>query len=501
MKKINFSLHPNLFSCLAGALAVLALPPINILPAMFLSLAALVYFIAHAENKKQAFWRGWFWGLGYFVMGLYWINVALTVDWPRFAWLIPLCALGLPSVLAIYIGFTGLATHVVARRFQKNKVAAILLFPLFWTEFEIIRGWALTGFPWNSIGISFIDFAPLLQSASIIGMYGLGFVIAASVALWVASYELSKLKIALRGAAAAILIIIASFGFYRLNYMDMGGETLRLRLVQPNVPQNEKWDTAHREGNLKKLLTLTAHGSPVDLVVWPEAAVPYILSETPGVRTVIARALPPQAMLATGAIRRDENGQLYNSVEYVNWHGEITGHYDKSHLVPFGEYVPFGKYIPLPVVTAFSGLGRGDGPQTQNLGDLRISPMICYEIIFPGEVAVENAQLIINVTNDAWYGDTIGPHQHLAQARMRAVEEGITVARAANTGISAVIDRYGRVITSLPFDKMGAVDAKVQIPAEAPPPAAHKGFYLYLFGLMACYLLVVIACLRTTTKA
>ena len=236
------------------------------------------------------------------------------------------------------------------------------------------------------------------------------------------------------------------------------------------------------------MLTASPGITAPNLVVWPEAAAPYPLAPLPQVRARIAQALPPGALLATGSIRRDEQTRkLYNSLEYLNSRGEILGHYDKFHLVPFGEYMPYSDVIHIPAVAEiFGNLGRGQGPATQIMNGLRISPMICYEAIFPGEVTDNgNPQLLLNVTDDVWYGNTSGPYQHLAQARARAVEEGLPLVRAANNGISAVVDRFGHVIQSIPYDAVGYFDAQITI-ADQPqrPPAANGMFYAWL-GLIA----------------
>ncbi|HCM83135.1 MAG TPA: apolipoprotein N-acyltransferase [Alphaproteobacteria bacterium] len=489
--------HPNLFLFLAGALAVAALPPINILPLIFLSLAFLILQIVNARNTRQAFARGFWWGLGYFAVGFYWINVALTVDWPRFAWLLPLCAIGLPAIVAIYSGLCSAAVFVTANYTRRPRLGIILLFPIFWTALEILRGHALSGFPWNVIGTAFTDFSALFQILSVVGIYGAGFIIALCAALCVAAFELPKHKFKYLGAAMVIIIAVAVFGAIRLQQDIPSEKILNVRIVQPNIPQDEKWDMASRQKNLGKLMALTAEPSNLvpDLVVWPEASVPYILSEVPEARMIIAEHLPRGAILAAGTIRRDaQTQQFFNSIEYMDVSSEILSHYDKFHLVPFGEYVPFGKYIPLPVVTAFSGLGRGAGPQTQIIAGVGISPLVCYEVIFPGEVVdVKNhPQLLLNVTNDGWYGNTIGPHQHLAQARARAVEEGIPLVRAANTGISVAVDRFGRIQKSLSYGTDGMIDAEVIITDTAPPLSAGGGFYLYLSVLIGIYAVFVI---------
>lgn len=499
-----FFKKPNLSLFLVGAAATLALPPLNILPLGFFSLAFLLHQLICAEAAHQAFARGACWGLGYFIFGLYWVSFALTLHWPEFAWLMPFSILGLPGLMTFYVALMGAGLFTLAQRFENKKLATILFFPVFWTGSEWLRGNAFTGFPWNLIGTTFTDFTPLFQTAAIIGVYGLGFVIAAITSLWMASYELPKSKFALQIICVAIIAVMLGFGYWRTAEPVLPTKTLHVRIVQPNISQEGKWDLARRTGILNTLLRLTAEPAarPPDIVVWPEAAAPFILAETPNVRMAIARAMPPGATLITGAIRRDSHGQFFNSIEYLDSSGSILGHYDKSHLVPFGEYMPFAKYIPLPAVAQFFGdMGRGPGPQTQFVDGAAISPLICYEAIFPGEVtniAPMRPQLLVNVTDDAWYGKTAGPHQHLAEVRARAVEEGIPLIRSANTGISAAADRYGRVTAELPFGTEGVIDTEVQLATNtSPPPAAGGGFYGYLGALMLVYLFGSIFLLKT----
>ena len=500
-----FAMRSNLSLFFAGALATLALPPLNILPFIFLSLALLAHQFATAATLKQAFARGWWWGAGYFIFGWYWISFALLVDWPKFAWLLPLSILALPCAMAIYIGLCGTAIHLIARKFVQKKLAAILIFPICFTAFEILRGYLFTGFPWNIIGGTLTEYAWLFQGAAVVGVYGLGFLMTLATALWLASYEITSpfWKFICRAKPFSIFIVLAIFGFWRMHQIETT-TPLQVRIVQPNTSEEGRWDMPRRIQIMQNLLDLTRAPAAVapKFVVWPEAATPFIIASEPNVRAAIAHVLPRGAMLITGSIRRDtQTGQMYNSMEYITAHGEIAGHYDKSHLVPFGEYMPFAKYIHMPAVAEFFGdMGHGDGAVTQTIGGVRMSPLICYEAIFPGAVTPDKParpQMLVNVTEDGWYGKTTGPHQHLAQARARAVEEGIPLVRAANTGISAVVDRFGRIQNAMPYGTQGVMDAEVQLPSGAnPPPAAGGGFYKYLFGLMGIYLAWIIGLMR-----
>jgi len=493
-------LNSNLFTFLAGALAVLALPPINVLPLMFLSIGWLIHQLANATTWKQAATRGWWFGLGYFVVGLYWVSFALFVDWPKFAWLLPFSIFGLPILMTIYVAAMCALLFWLARKFSNPKLATILFFPFFWLAGEWLRGTVFTGFPWNLIGESFTEWNWLFQGAAIVGVYGLGFLITLACAMWLASYQINSpfWKFACRAKPIGILIVLAAFGFWRVHQIAPT-RPLQVRIVQPNTSEEGRWDFARRVNIMNTLLRMTDEPATIapQLVVWPEAATPFIIAQEPNVRSAIARVLPPGAMLATGSIRRDAaTRQIFNSMEFVNARGEITGHYDKSHLVPFGEYMPLAKYwtkyLHIKAVAEFFGdMGSGSGPETQTVGGVRISPLICYEAIFAGEVIAQNPrpQLLVNVTEDGWYGNTIGPHQHLAQARARAVEEGIPLVRAANTGISALVDRFGRVEKSLPYGTQGVLDGEIQIPVtDNTPPSAGGHFWIYLGILMAVHL-------------
>jgi len=500
--------NSNLFLFLSGALATLSLPPTNILPLIFLSLGFFIYQLARAETWQQAAARGWWFGMGYFVVGLYWVSFALFVDWPKFAWLLPFSVFGLPILMTVYITLMSSLLFWTASKFPNHKLATILLFPVFWTTAECLRGMAFTGFPWNLIGESLTDWTWLFQGAAIIGVYGLGFLISMVTALWLASYELNNVpfwKWVFRTKPIGILIVLAVFGFWRIHQTEPT-KSLQVRIVQPNTSEEGRWDFARRVSIMNTLLKLTDHPGIIlpEMVVWPEAAMPFIIAQEPNVRSAIARVLPPDAVLVTGSIRRDaKTGQLFNSMEFLNDDGQITGHYDKSHLVPFGEYMPFAKYLHIKAVAQFFGdMGHGAGPETQMVGNIHISPFICYEAIFPGAITANGStrpQLLVNVTEDGWYGDTTGPHQHLAQARARAVEEGIPLVRAANTGISATVDRFGRIQNFLPYGIQGILDSEVALPMiDDPPPAANGGFYKYWGALITVYLLFTLWLLNRT---
>jgi apolipoprotein N-acyltransferase len=277
---------------------------------------------------------------------------------------------------------------------------------------------------------------------------------------------------------------------------------VRLRLVQANIDQRLKWQDGERVRTLQKYLALSTQpgNPPVTHVVWPETALPYLLSTEPELLRIVARVVPPGGLLLTGAVRVEQPGpqpgRVWNSVHAIDDQGRIVATYDKFHLVPFGEYVPLRHILPIDKITpGTSDFAAGPGPSTVRLPGLpAASPLVCYEAIFPGAVTAPSGprpQWLLNVTNDAWFGHSAGPHQHFASARLRAVEEGLPLVRAANTGISAVIDPYGRVRAELGLGREGVLESS--LPAALPPtPYARFGNVAFLMLLMSAISLIVI---------
>ncbi len=520
----------GLCAFLAGALSVLALPPVHALPILFLTFPILIWLLDGLERAGTYLTRyelirasagiGWWFGFGYFLLGLYWIGFAFMVEAEKFAFLMPFAVVALPAGLALFIG----AATGLARFFWPRGYARIAIFALLWTVMEWMRGHILTGFPWNLIGESFTSSISLMQWLALVGPYGLSLivllVVAAPAAFDPRSDQMHQVHAddwsdhlrhwAVPATALVSLLLLWTGGTTRLALANpvpaAGPETVMLRLVQPNIPQSTKWKPEKRLAVLGEFLRISAATSPQlpqglngrTIVVWPESALAILLAREPFVLSAISRILPQGALLITGSVRGepgpdgppDQLQEFYNSLYVVNDKGEIIATYDKSHLVPFGEYLPYNKWlsrIGLRKLTQIQGsFAEGPGPQTISLpGTPSVSPLICYEIIFPGEVVSRDSRpaWIANVTNDAWYGTSSGPYQHLSQARMRAVEQGLPVARAANTGVSAVIDAYGRIIVEQALNTEGVIDAPLP-PALAPPPYARFGDWILLLLLM-----------------
>ena len=461
---------------LLGALATLAMPPFGVVAVLIPSLVGLAWLIA-ARDIRSAAVAGWWFGFGHLATGLHWVSSAFLVDAQRYGWLAPVAVLSLAGGLALlYAAAAGLARLVGAR-----GVMGVLVLAASWTGFEWVRGWILTGFPWNLMGTVWTAHDAVLQGAALFGVHGLSLMTVAVAAVPSVLGDpgpSDRRAWAAIAVAASLLVAIAIAGAVRLAAVDNNLTTdIVIRVVQPNIPQQLKWRKELRFSHLERLISMSrgAGGTPAPAVVaWPETAVPFLL-DTEVNRRLIAAAIAPGGILVTGAVRRsaDHASGAWNSLYALDSAARVLAVYDKAHLVPFGEYVPWRDILPLSKLVA----GRGDfipgpGRRTVRLPGLPLfSPLICYEIIFTGRVvdAEDRPAWILNVTNDAWFGDLTGPYQHLAAARLRAVEEGLPVVRAANTGISAIIDAHGRLRDFLDLGATGMVEG--HLPLALPPTA------------------------------
>ncbi len=470
-----------LAACL-GVAATGALPPLHLIPLVFVAFTGLVWLIEAAGDAprpvRAGFLDGWWFGVGHFLTGLYWLAHALLIDAAQFGWMVPFATFGLSSLLAV---FTGVATACVAAT-RARGLTAVLLLAVAWTAAEWLRGHVLTGFPWNLIGTVWASWPAMMQPAALVGLYGLSLITVLVVALPASLGSARGGAWRRAGAASAAVLVIAGWAAGSLRLPEQALRTdIQLRLVQPNVPQSLKWDPAQREANLRKTLALTtAPGLDTRvLTIWPETAVPFVVtdfnSNGPALREALASATPPGGLLLTGAPRAERDPEsrlaLWNSLHALDPSGQIVATYDKFHLVPFGEYVPFRSVLGrfnLNVGTV--DFLPGPGLQALSLPGLPpASPLICYEAIFPGRVVAPGArpEWLLNVTNDAWFGLSSGPYQHFAAARFRAVEEGLPLIRAANNGISAIVDPYGRVTAALDLGETGILDGT--LPASLAP--------------------------------
>ncbi len=489
----------------AGAVAAAALPPLSWLPLLppCLSLLYAAWDAAAAAPRpgRRRFLLGWGFGLGYFSAGLYWVAHAFLVDAATFGWMIPFALAGLGLGMGLFVGATAWVAGFAAPR----PLARWVGFAAAWVILEWMRGWVLTGFPWNALGSVWASFPAFSQAAAGIGMLGLSWltVLAATAPAAGRAGAFGAARGLSRGCVAAVLIVAAQGlgGWARLP----GGPApeqpgVALRLAQPNIPQTLKWQSGERRENLFRQVVLSRSPGWESRthVIWAETAstFPLDLPEDAFARQLAAQAAPTGGWLIAGAPRRTPAGEpfrLWNSVVAIDADGAVGDVHDKAHLVPFGEYVPGGGLLPVEKLAA----GRidyspGSGVRTVRLaGTPPYSPLVCYEVIFPGAVAdaADRPDWLLNLTNDAWFGLSAGPHQHLAAAILRAVEEGLPLARAANTGISAVVDPFGRVVSRLDLGTEGVLDAP--LPAPLPPtPFARFGNALPLFLVSLLALLI-----------
>jgi apolipoprotein N-acyltransferase len=506
----GFPLFPRgragLALCLAaGAVSAAALPPLSWLPVLPLGLGLLYLAWAAADAAprpaRRRFLVGWAFGLGYFSAGLYWVAYAFLVDAARFGWMIPFALAG----LGLGMGLFPAAAALAAGFLRPLPILRWAGFAAAWVILEWVRGWLLTGFPWNALGSVWAPFPAFSQAAAGIGMFGLSWltVLAGTAPAAGAMGAFGPARGLVRGCGV-LAVIVAAQGLGGWARLPAGPAPVQpgvaLRLVQPNIPQVLKWQPEERRENLYRqvMLSRTPGWEGRTHVIWAETAstFPVDLPQDAFVRHLVAQAVPVNGWLILGAPRRTPAGEpfrLWNSVVAVDAEGTLGGIYDKAHLVPFGEYVPGSGLLPVGKLAA----GRIDYSPGPGLRTLRLaatppfSPLVCYEIIFPGAAvdAADRPAWIVNVTNDAWFGLSAGPHQHLAAAALRAVEEGLPVARAANTGISAVIDPYGRVVGRIELGSEGVLDA--DLPAPLPPtPFARFGNAMPLF-LVSGFLMII----------
>lgn len=447
-----------LYCFILGCLASQAMAPVGFVPALVLGLSFLYFFCADA-TPVRCFLLGWLFAFGYFVVGLYWVGNALLVEGNPYRWAWPLAVAGLPFILSFFQAF---ACFFARYYFDLKKMSGFIAFVILSAFYEWARGHAFTGFPWNLYGHAWTRSLAVMQILSLINVYGLTlltiFWCTAPGFLVLANIKTPKGK-SLALIALLSFVFCLSYGHWRLQSSDVSVHPdINIRLVQANIPEAEKWKREKLWKNFLRHVELSNPGpddaaGKTTLVVWSETALNRWVLQEPDAMALITsmlHAYPGPAYLLTGMLRYEPDTQrYYNSLVMIDAAGEIRNVYDKNHLVPFGEYIPLQKWIPFEPVARFKGFAGGSGPVTYRVNDtLKYSPAICYEIIFPGRVANRHnpPDVIINVTNDSWYGESSGPWQHLYQAVFRAIEEGIPVIRVADTGFSAIINSRGQII-------------------------------------------------------
>ena len=514
----------------AGALSALALAPYHAFPILLITLPVFVWLLDGAlpETGSGGIWGGirrlmpgfrvgWWFGFGYFLAGFWWVGQAFLVDADDFAFLLPVAVVALPAGLAIFWGIGGMLACLVWR----DDWSRIVGFAASFTMAEWMRGSMLTGLPWNVPGYAAMPTPLSMQSASVIGLYGVTFLtlfVAASPALLGARPSAADNRNTTGVLTAAALICVAhlGFGLWSLSSAQKGYvDDIKLRVVQPALDQREKWDITKEPQIMARYFDLSnankgpevANIAAFTHVIWPESAFPFILSRRADQLANIAQLLPPTTSLITGAMRMeaaansDEQPKVFNSLYVINGEGETVAARDKVRLLPFGEFLPFQDFLEnlgFQQLTRLRG-GFAAGHQRSVVdipGTPTFLPLICYEIIFSGRIQPggdatgPQPKWIVNLTNDAWFGMTAGPYQHAHQAQVRAVEEGLPVVRAANNGISFVTDAYGRIEESLGLGQRGVVDSLLPV-ARASTPFRSMG-NLPVLGMICLIMLVLL---------
>ncbi len=489
---------PRLCSLSLGALTAAALPPYCFIPCLIIGLSGLVILIELSKSSQQAFGIGYWFGFTHFAVGFSWIIHALLIDPERLGWLIPF-------VFILSGGFFGLfiAIPCFFSFFFRKPLAKIFALSTAWTLCEWLRSFIFTGFPWNLLGTIWIFSDSAIQAASIFGTYGLSLftVLFASAPCVFFFFPKKKDIIISISIIVFIPLFLFTYGWHRLQkYSNDSFSNIQIRIVQPSIPQQLKWQKESLTANLQTYINMSKKPTdkPLSAVIWGETANPFALNFEPEYFDVLKPAIPEDGYLITGTLDYVYDGEKWrpiNAMQVLDQNGIYTS-YGKSHLVPFGEYIPFRNYLPdklKPVTNVIADFMPGNGIETFYIPKIPpFSVAICYEIIFPGAVTdhKNRPEWLINLTNDGWYGDSSGPQQHFAATRMRAVEEGITIVRAANSGISGLISKTGVVIDMLSYNQKGILD--FYLPQELHTQTLYTKYY-NLTIILLCMLFIITA--------
>ena len=499
-------------AALAGAACTLAQVPVSAVPVLFIAVPALVWLVAASPGPRAAAVVGWAAGFGYFTTGLHWIGHSFLVDAERFAWLLPFAVTLLPAYLALW---WGVAVALARWLWPSRPWARVLAVAVAITSAEVARSVAFTGFSWNLPSYALVE-TPLMQAASWAGPFGLTLLMLTLAGLPLVAGPRSV------AAWAGVALLGAGWvwGTDRLSApTPVRAEPVSLRIVQANAAQHLKWAETHRDLYAARYRDLSALPpdpalGPPDMVIWPEIALTFLPQDSPQALAATAQAAG-DATLLTGTLFYQWDGpaddpvrRWSNALAAVAPDGTLLARYDKQHLVPWGEYLPqrwLLERLGLAAIAGMTGGGFVPGQGSRIVDAPGLPPMavaICYEMIFADEVigAGPRPEWILHITNDSWFGSFAGPQQHLAQARIRAIEQGLPVARAAQTGISAVIDPYGRVGPSLALGTHGHIDAA--LPGALPPTLyARSGDWPTLALLLLGWGWMAVATSRTRRRA
>ena len=508
----------------AGALSALALAPVHFFPILFVTMPVFVWLLDGSVATVGSRWltkfwpafrTGWLFGFGYFLAGLWWLGKAFLVDADGFLWLLPFAVLGLPAVLGLFWGLACALARLAWREGWSRLVALAAALTLM----EYLRSVIWTGFPWNLFGYAFMPVPMMMQTSALIGTFGvtfLAFFVALSPGIFAPGDGRNPRRMrAILASAFVLLVAHISYGALILSSAsDHNVPRMMLRLVQPNIDQREKWQDGAAPKIFQTYLDLsksntgpqTASAAAFTHIIWPESAFPFILAEQSAALAAIDDLLPDTTTLITGGMRREipvdgsKTEHVFNSALVLNGAGEITAARDKTRLVPFGEFLPFQTTLESlgfrQLTDQRGGFAAGSRRETvESQKWPAFLPLICYEIVYPGDMAAAGArpQWLVNLTNDAWFGFTSGPYQHAHQARVRGVEEGLPIVRVANNGISFVSDPYGRVRKSLPLGAQAVLDSRLP---QALPPTFFARMGNVPVMVLVCMIFLILVVIR-----
>ena len=489
------------YPAISGILLILIQPPVSLYPLAFFSLIPL-FFTIDKENLPLSFKRGFLCGIVAYLGLIYWVVVAMNhyggINIPLSILILLLFVL----YLSLYMGFFTLTCAYFEKRFS---IPLYISAAPVWVVLEYARGLVMTGFPWSYLAHSQHSFLPFIQVASITGTYFISFIIVAVNGILFTFW--TRKKISRTWIAVILLLVVLSltYGFMRL--ADKDEAPLRTAIVQGNIRQDVKWDDAFKTMTVGRYYRMSlSHGQKADLVVWPETAMPFILEREVNAHKYVA-AVPStlRSDLIFGTVGMNERGNLLNTVRYIDQRGKQTGTYNKVHLVPFGEYTPIVSYFPfLEKITAIGAdfvSGEGHLPIKTDAG--RVGILICFEGIFPyitNETVKNGAQVLVNFTNDAWYNRSSAPFQHFAFYVFRAVETDRFVLRAANTGISAIIDPRGRIKGRTPIFTEEVLRGSYGL-KDTMTPYVRYGDYFILLCVLFLVVIVAVCIIRTNKTA
>lgn len=472
----------------AGAATALAQPPVSWPVVLFAALPVLLWLLDGARGPRAGFALGWLAGTGHFAAALFWIVEPFYVEPEVFGWMAPFALVGMAGGLALFWALP----FAVFGRWPGRGIRGVLFLAALWSLSEVARSYVLTGFPWGLAAYAWIE-TPVMQVVALVGPHGLGFLTLVAALL----PALLRRRAVL--VACAMLAAGWGYGLWRLaEPVPVRPDGFTIRLVQPDADQALKWQPGMAQVFYDRHLELTAAVPRADVTIWSETAVPFALGDRPDLQAQSAGMAAPGHLIL--GIERYEDGasgrRWYNSLAVLGADGAPAAVYDKYRLVPFGEYIPLAPWVArlgIPALAPLTGGGfsAGDGPHRIEVpGIPPFLPLICYEAIFPQGLRAPEGRpdWLVQVTNDAWFGTVSGPYQHLAQARSRAIEQGLPLARAANTGISAVIDPLGRINASLALGEIGSVDAA--LPGSMPATLySRTGDLLALIAISAILIL------------